>query len=479
MKIYDIFFFAVLFFLIGVFLASLNLDFLIISIVSLFSGTIFLFLGFFKNNRKFLFAAALIIFIIIGAFYYVWDDKNLKSIVLPFGQKENFSGLVVSLERGSGQKLTVLLNNQKARVLIQARNYPEFNYGDLINFKGVIKNLDDSSYGNYLRKERISGIIDFPEIELIKTGQGNFIKAKLLALKDKTIEIFQQALPLEKSAFLSGIVLGERGEFSKEFKEAMAKSGTTHLVALSGYNISIIIWAVFSLFLTTFGLGRKSAFWFSILIIILFVLMTGAEASVVRAAIMGVIALLSKEIGRAYSFRNAVIFAGFLMILKNPKVLNFDVGFQLSFLAVIGLVYLSPLIKKVFRFKKESLFAWQDNFSSTLSAQLMVMPLLISYFSNFSPFSFLTNLLILSVIPITMALGFMMALIGFIFMPLALVFGWFVNIFLSYEIFIIKIFGNINIFNISSLSLVLVMLYYAALISLFLFAKNVLIKNNG
>ena len=380
---------------------------------------------------------------------------------------------MVRVEKGGGQKLTVELLNQKTLVLVQVRNYPEFHYGDLINFNGTIKALDDSSYSRYLAKERISGTVDFPTIELIKSNQGNFIKAKLLALKDKTIEVFHQTLPSEKSAFLSGLTLGEKEEFSKDFKEAMAKSGTSHLVALSGYNISIIVGVIFSLFLSTFRLGRKWAFWLSILIVNLFVLMTGAEASVVRAAIMGIIALLAKETGRIYSFRNAIIFAGFLMILVNPKILTFDIGFQLSFLAVIGLVYLSPIISKLFHLKKESLFDWQENFSTTLSAQLMVAPLLISSFSYFSPLSFLTNILILSVIPITMALGFILAAIGFVFMPLALIFAWFVNIFLSYEIFIIKFFSRFNFLSIASVSYLFITFYYLILIT-FMFSFNII-----
>ena len=199
MKTYDAFFFAILFFLIGILLASFNLSLLIITFASLFWGAIFLFLGYFKKNKNFFWISGLILFVIIGAFYYFWDNKNFKTINLPFDQKESFRGLIVSVEKGAGQKLIVSIKSPyseqdaqyightaryKGRVLIKARNYPEFHYGNLINFEGAIKALDDSSYGNYLRKERINGTIDFPKIELIKTNQGNFVKAKLLILKD-------------------------------------------------------------------------------------------------------------------------------------------------------------------------------------------------------------------------------------------------------------------------------------------------------
>ncbi|MFA5386159.1 MAG: ComEC/Rec2 family competence protein [Candidatus Paceibacterota bacterium] len=470
MRLYDIFFFAAVFFLIGIFLASFGLSFSIIVIATFFSVAIFLFLGYFKKNNRRIWVAGLLIFVIIGSFYYLWDDKKFQKTNLIFDQKTSFSGVVVAVDRGASQKVTVNLQGpQKGLMLIMAKSYPSFNYGDLISFEGVAKKTDDSSYGNYLRKNRIIGATDYPQITLIKSDQGNLIKAKLLVFKDKTIEVFQRILPSEKAAFLSGLTLGEKGEFSKTFKDVMSKSGTTHLVALSGYNISIIITLIFGIFLFSFNIGKRWAFVFSVIFVLLFVMMTGGEASVVRAAVMGIIALLAKEVGRIHSFRNAIIFAAFLMILGNPKLLTFDVGFQLSFLAVIGLVYLSPIIKNLLHFKEESAFDWQDNFSSTLSAQIMVAPLLISYFSNFSFISLIANLLILSVIPLTMALGFLGALVGFIFFPLAIIFGWFLNIFLSYEVFLIKFFGNMNFFNISSISFSLAVIYYVILVAFMIF----------
>lgn len=473
MRLYDIFFFVAIFFLIGVFLASFNLSFSIIIIATLFSGAIFLFSGYLKGHSRSFWIAGLILFVILGAFYYFWDDKQFQKTNLVFDQKTSFSGVIIAVEKGASQKLTVdLQNSQKGLILVTAKSYPSFQYGDLIGFEGVAKKTDNFSYGKYLRKNRIIGIIDYPQISLLKSNQGNPIKDKLLIFKDKTIEVFQRILPSEKAAFLSGLTLGERGEFSKTFKDAMSKSGTTHLVALSGYNISIIITIVFGLFLSSFGVGKRLAFVFSVVFVLLFVMMTGGEASVVRAAVMGIIALLAKEVGRIHSFRNAIIFAAFLMILNNPKLLTFDVGFQLSFLAVIGLIYLSPIIKKLFHFKKESVFGWQDNFLSTLSAQIMVAPLLISYFSNFSFVSLLANLLILSVIPLTMALGFLGALVGFIFFPLAIVFGWFLNILLSYEVSLIKFFGSINFLNISSMSLLFAMIYYIGLIIFMIFCSK-------
>ena len=145
---------------------------------------------------------------------------------------------------------------------------------------------------------------------------------------------------------------------------------------------------------------------------------------------MGFLALLASQVGRLYSVRNAIVLAAFFMVLVNPRILYFDIGFQLSFLALVGIVYLGPAIQKFFRMKKEEGFlGWRKNFLTTTSAQLGVAPLLIINFNQFSLFALLANILILEVIPPTMFLGFLLGAIGFFSMALATILGWFTNLF--------------------------------------------------
>lgn len=479
MKIHDISFCAASFFIFGVLTASLKLSFLIIAVAAVLAAVLFLLFGYFGKSGRLFWLAGLSLFVIIGALYYFWwSDNQIKNLNLVFNQKINFEGVVVkNPERGNQQKLAVELRlPYSSRVLVKLKNYPSFNYGDLIKFEGAIhpsasSGQESNSYANYLAKEGIFGIVDYPKAELVSSGHGSKIKSSLFSLKEKTINVFQRVLPPENAAFLAGITLGERAEFSKEFKEAMSKSGTTHLVALSGYNITILVLAV--AYILVFFASRRLAFWLTLLIIAGFVAMTGAEASVVRAAIMGGIVLLAKRANRLYSFRNAIVIAAFLMILDNPKVLSFDVGFQLSFMALLGIVYLQPAIQKFLKIKEDDnwsdFLAWKENLLITLSAQLAVLPLLVLYFGNFSPISLLTNLLILSVVPLTMALGFILGFLGFISYHLSLVFSWFVNLPLSYETFIIKFFGGLNIFQISSLNIPLVVAYYFTLIAFIIY----------
>ena len=472
MRLHDIAFYSATFFLLGVFIASFKISFLIIILINLFIATIFLFCYLYleKININFKWLTGLSFIIIIGAFYYfLYSAIQVKNINIPFGERMNLSGIVINYpENGINQKLTIQLQPPYfGKILANLKPYPAFNYGDLIEFSGIIKSPEPKNYANYLSKNNIFGIMNNPKINLINGNQASPIKKYLFKLKEGIIKNFQNVLSPEKSAFLAGITLGERAEFSKEFKEKMSQSGTTHLVALSGYNITVIAIAVSTLL--SYFLRRRIVFWLSILTIIAFVLMTGAEASVVRAAIMGGIILLAKQIGRIHSMRNAIVFAALLMVLFNPKILRFDIGFQLSFAALIGIVYLAPSIQKFFKIKEDGGFlGWRENFLNTASAQLAVLPLLLINFGNFSLFSLPANILILEAIPLTMSLGFLTGAIGFFSFTLSLILGWFTGIILTYELIIIDIFSKISL-PIGEMGIFSAIIYYFIIIWFIIF----------
>ncbi|MEK9154961.1 MAG: ComEC/Rec2 family competence protein [Patescibacteria group bacterium] len=473
MPIHDFAFYSIIFFIIGVFLASLETSFYFILFAAFLTAALFLFFNFYFNfDKKLKLISLLSLIIILGAFYYnFYDAYQTKNIAIIFNQKIIFKGTIADYpERGSQQKLIVKLQKPfNGKILAQLKAYPAYNYGDLIEIEGIIKLPEPEDYKNYLKKDGISGIIKFPKINLISENHGSFAKNYLFKLKEEVVLNFQKTLPLEKAAFLSGITLGERAEFSPEFKENMAKSGTTHLVALSGYNITIVTIAIGAFF--GYFLNKKITFWLTIITIIAFVIMTGAEASVVRAAIMGAIILLAKQIGRVHSVRNAIAVAAFIMILINPRVLSFDLGFQLSFLALIGIIYFSPIIEEFFKLREESgILGWRENFLATISAQAMALPLLLVNFESFSLTSVLANVLILGLIPITMFLGFLMAVFGFLSIHLATIIGWIANLFISYELLIIDIFSKFSI-SVKSIGISGLILYYLIIFAFILIFK--------
>ena len=178
---------------------------------------------------------------------------------------------------------------------------------------------------------------------------------------------------------------------------------------------------------------------------------------------MAFLAILAKETNRLYSPRNALALAALVLILINPYVLVFDVGFQLSFLAVIGIVYLSPIIKKMLRLKNKGFLGWKESLSITIAAQLAVAPILIGQFGNFTLTSFLSNILILFTVPAVMILGYLISLIYYIFYPLAVVLSWLVSFLMSYQILIINLFSRWAISFNPYINIWIVLLYYLLL----------------
>ncbi len=444
MRIHDIAFYSIFFFLSGILLASLNLKFLIIVFVAALSAILILAFFYFHPNPNFDFKrlSLLSLIIIAGAVYYFWGNFQMqKNFSAPFNGKINFSGIISGYpQRGASQKIAVDLQTPyKGKILVTLKPHPEFNYGDKLNFEGVIKK-PAGSYADYLAKNKISAVSIYPKADLIKTSQGSKIKSVLFLFKEKFVLRLQEILPQEEAALASGITLGERSEFSKNLKDMMSNSGTTHIVALSGYNITVIVSA--AAFIFAFYFRKNIAFIMTLIIILGFVLMTGAEASVARAAIMGSVALLGKQIGRVYSFRNAMSVSAFLMVLQNPKILAFDIGFQLSFLALMGIAYISPAIKNFLNLEEE-IAQWKEILISTASAQLAILPVLIFSFGKFSLLSILANVLILWLIPFTMAVGFFAGFIGFFSYHLSLILGWFLHLFLYYELAVINFSGKI------------------------------------
>lgn len=275
----------------------------------------------------------------------------------------------------------------------------------------------------------------------------NFFYQTLNFIRDLFEEKIYQALPLKSASFLAGILFGAENQ-PKELKTAMKKTGTLHLIAMSGYNITIISSLIYQLFLwlpIPYFLVLPSTF----LAIFLFVILVGAESSVVRAGIIGGIGLIFKNIGRPFLLRNVILATALVMVLVNPRVLAFDLGFQLSFLAFIGIVYLAPYLEKYIKLK---------SVAETLSAQILVAPLLLYKVGNFSLIGPVVNAIILPLIPYLMVLGGIILIFGFI--PLINSFApQFLGIFYLPGIKIIETFQHFGFLN-YNLPLVLVLCFY-------------------
>ena len=436
--------------------------------------------------------AVLILFVAMGYGYYGFFDSYLATdFTAPIGKQIELVGVVKRVSKSdSGWQVDIridssgqpfndfakLRNGYEGVFRLYAQPFPELKYGDVLKVAGVLKSIDGKGSG-YYKKEGIGALMSFPKkVEVVATGQGSSIFSALYSIRDLIRETFERVLPGDQATLMTGLVIGKSSGFSKEFSEKLKITGTTHLVALSGYNISTVLnWftVLFGLFLL-----RKRAMWLSVFAVIAFVLMTGAEASVVRAAIMAVIVVVAKQIERPHSVGNAIVFTALVMILINPRVLAFDIGFQLSFTALVGIVYVKPALDVLFKrdLKRLGFLSWKENLTTTFAAQIAVLPILLMNFGFVTPIGIITNVLLLTFIPPTMALGVIILITNFFSDSLAFVASIPARIFLGYELGVINLFSKFDFgYDVGATSAIFAFIYYSLMIGGILWIN----KRNG
>lgn len=456
------FFWGTLFFLLGVLLKSFfSSTFVLLAFAGIFLGTFFVF-----RIRHIPFHFLLLTFLLIlGGFYYSFCDTLTRPTNIPFGFEGNIRGEVVEIHQKPTYQTAVIKISEpfsgKLYAMLPASS--DVSLGDILALEGTIEKPKTNSFARFLLKDNIFAVINFPRVRSVSDGPPSLSRV-LASLSERFNKSFSRALSPRDSALLSGITFGNTDEFSKEFKESMRRSGTTHIVALSGYNITIVVMAL--LFLFRFFLKRKVALFATFGCLFAFVLMTGASASVVRAAGMAVLFIFLTLQGRLRDPKNILVFTALLMTLWNPRVLAYDIGFQLSFLAVMGILYLVPLFRILFRVKEENQNFLLEALFATLAAQIAAAPFIVLYFENIFGSSVLANMAIAILIPPAMAFGFLIAFTGVFSAPLAVFLGLFATPFLRLISGVIEFFARFAFFPIHHAVGIFLLLGYYGMIGI-------------
>ena len=382
------------------------------------------------------------------------DYSNLIS------KKEILEGIVLSEPDTSDQyqKFVLTVNDceekcREVKIIVQTDPYPRISYGDKVSINGNIESTDTmanylSGYKNYLAKDGIYLTANFVKTNIISSGNGNKLKNLLIKVKNSSISEIKSQLVDPQSSLLIGMLLGTK-TFSDELNNNFRKAGLSHIVVLSGYNITIVAESVLKIF--SF-LPKNFALGFSAIGIILFTVMVGGTSTVIRASIMALILIIGRVIYRDYNIGRSLFVAGFIMVLINPKILVFDVSFQLSFLATLALIYLSPIISS--KLKITDKFGLREIVASTLATQFFVLPLLIVKMDTVSVVSIFTNLFVLPLVPTIMFLGFVLVALGFISRIFAWPFMLLSWILLSFVLLVVNLFSSLPISAIPTNSLV-------------------------
>lgn len=441
------FFYLLGVFTLGVFVASFSdFSFRLILILTIAGTSVIILSGF--KNKSIILVGFLIFSFLAGVVRFNYFHSSKGSLVDFVGQEVLLNGYVDSEPDIDGSRMRFVFTTGSERILVTTNAFPRLEFGDQLSIKGELglpQNFTEFDYVTYLKKDGIGAIMFYPK-EVgpsdIKLKWSESIRVSIYGgifiVKNKFQNAINQSIPEPNAAFINGILLGTRQNIPEDLKVAFSKTGTTHILAISGYNIMIISEAILLGLIWFFR--RRVAFWISVGVIILFVILTGASASVVRAAVMGLLLSFAHGYGRLYDQKNSIILAGAVMIYHNPFVLVFDIGFQLSFAAVLGLIYLYPWLDyKLYKIPK--LGGLKELILMTLSAQIVVAPLLIYYFGNFSLISLPTNILILPLLPYAMLMGFVTGLVGMIFVLLGQLVGYIAWAITTYQIWVVEYFS--------------------------------------
>ncbi|HBV57697.1 MAG TPA: hypothetical protein DEB73_00240 [Candidatus Magasanikbacteria bacterium] len=352
------------------------------------------------------------------------------------------------------EKLKVITSDDETRAvngkaILYLDRYPEYHYGDLLSLNcNLVKPLESEdgeqkfSYPAYLARQGVWSVCLNGRIKEVEPGHGNWFYGKILIFKSILVEGVNKILPEPQSSFLGGLLYGARQSIPADLKLAFSRTGTAHIVAVSGYNITIIAAAILAI-LQGLSVPRKRAFGVSVVLIVVFVLLTGASASVVRAGLMGIIVLWARHVGRLSQAGRVLVFTAFLMLLFNPRLIFFDAGFQLSFASTLGILYLSPILENYSR-SWPKILGFKESLLTTLSAIAATAPLIAYSFGSFSLVAPIVNLLILPAIPYTMALGFGAMILGLLYFPLGQVWGSVVWLPLTYIIKVVEYFSSLG-----------------------------------
>ena len=297
--------------------------------------------------------------------------------------------------------------DQKQQITITTTRFPELHYGDHISVSGSVKK-------RLLQGKREIFVMQYPTISYI-SNQKSFDLLSIpinfaSIIRQKTIEIFDQTLSQTESHLLLGIVFGIKLALPKTFNQNLQTSGVYHVITASGMNVVMLSGFVSSLFLLF--LKRQHALILTVLLMLFYALLSGLSPSIVRASIMAAIAILAQIIGRQYKASYIVFLTGALMLLFDPGLLQ-DIGFQLSFLSTLGLIFIRPMFFVSSTAKKlieKSIIG--EEVLTTVSAQLATPPILLANFGTYSLSSVLINGLVLWTVPILMFFGGIAALIG-------------------------------------------------------------------
>lgn len=367
------------------------------------------------------------------------DDKSIISAtaVVIKGPSEGEYNYKYTVKARTGK-----YKNKKFIVYINKKNKKLLEYGDLIEIKGeysapeVARNYKGFDYSQYLKTLNIYGTIKVEESKIINKNQLSPILISINNIKEKMIDNANRNMPKRTANLLLGILIGERDNIQEDIIESFRTANLSHILAVSGAHTSYIILGITYL-ISKSKTPKRIGYIITIINLLIFIIITGASYSVVRACIMAIVVIGAKICYRKENFFTSICVSLIIILIQNPFAIN-DIGLKLSFMGTAGIVIFNKSITNFFiKLKIKQKIA--EALSVTFSAQLMIMPITILNFNTISLTFFISNILASPLLGIIIIFGFISIFISSILNPISKILFLILHIFLELLILVSKV----------------------------------------
>lgn len=424
-----------------------------------------------RAGSRFLLVSLVVFCFSLGLLRTEWASWNITNPYLEsqIEQQVSIEGVIKREPEDRANSTRLHVKTDHGLILVMTPLGGNWRYGEKVLVEGSLQKPEEFetdlgrtfNYPGYLLAQGISYQISFAKVEKLG-GNENTALATLYDFKHLFMLNLEKVIPEPQVGLGEGLLLGVKKALGEDLERTFRQTGIIHIVVLSGYNVMIVV--TFILFILGSIFGRKLSTVFGIIGIVLFALLVGLGATVVRASLMASLLLVMGFTGRVYLALRGLFLAGVLMILWNPYLLAFDIGFQLSFLATLGLILFSPYLSKQLTIVP-TLFGMREFLVATLATQLFVLPLLLYQMGEFSVVAVIVNVIVLPMVALAMMLTFLAGLVGLVSTTLALPFAYAAYLSLSYIITVAEWFGALSFasFTVPPFSFWFVPLGYAAI----------------
>ncbi len=394
--------------------------------------------------------AVLLVCFAVGLFriHIASQEFGHSSLNSSVGEKVELVGVVSKEPDVRDSSTHLYVRTETDTVLVTTERYTDINYGDEVRASGTLKEPKsfvselgrEFNYPAYLLARGVEYQISFAEVDVLSQDNGNKFMSQLFVIKLALINGIESVLNEPQAGLSEGLLLGVKQALGEELEEAFRTSGIIHIVVLSGQNVMIVV--MFVLTALSFILPRRPKLLVGLCVVVCFALMVGLSATVVRASLMAGMILIAQLLGRTYDLVRALLFAGAVMVFINPYILLYDLGFQFSFMATLGLILIAPKFE-TFISDGFSTLSIKEFFVATIATQVAVLPLLLYHIGEVSLVAVIVNVLVMPIVPLAMLATFMAGVISLISTTLALPFAFLAHVVLSYIIQVALFFASL------------------------------------